>query len=729
MKIVHISDLHFGKHNESLAKDLLSRVRKIKPDLIICTGDVVDNTRKDLFETANAYLHDLEAACAAKAGLDPSLIVVPGNHDYFKGGFLFKDRKDRFGTYFGDNQTDHYFKKHGVWVFGFDSASEGFTGGGGLIREADLDRFHDRYRELENVEGFREAVKILAVHHHPLPVNWDTDWKQRWLTMTNAGAFLSAALLRKVDLVLHGHEHLQARAHLKSTLGGQGDWEVTVLSLGATLRKVENPEYNWFSVIKIDPPSVTVDFYSSEGLTFSDKPQPFVLRSSQERNARLFAESRVSKGYAIERLVAYSIVTADGDVKRIVECEDLRRFGETDPVAAGLPVKIPYTSGYIDKLRMQNPDLTFAALPADEQPQEFETSITGLSDGANFTYAWYAVNSFAMDTVQFTLQHSPTAVKGSDKTEFIYFPVYDPIEELTLVVQFPEGFRPVKLEPRVSWTDKVPPRLWKPAHDLENELGASKAVRFYESMRVASLRVQHPRLNVSYGIQWQVPEAPKRKGKLPTKTERQIQALRNRWTQSTRTLDEQQAALLSLSRIVQMARVDLMNNWGGEIEASFLFFDYDTRSLAVLAAALVGDQTKEIDYESYRMPYGMGIAGRAFKANRIRIYAPLDNADSEEPDYYYKASRREPWHAVLACVPVQDPAAPENGPYGVLCLGSNDAECPLVELDEREPSTESEEKLKQSLGSLNQMIIMEFVQIYLNRKAAAGPLTSGPKGG
>jgi len=106
------------------------------------------------------------------------------------------------------------------------------------------------------------------------------------------------------------------------------------------------------------------------------------------------------------------------------------------------------------------------------------------------------------------------------------------------------------------------------------------------------------------------------------KTERQIQALRDRWTQSKPTSDEQQAALLFLSRLVQAVRVDLMDNWDGEIEASFLFFDYDTRSLAVLAAALVGDQTKELDYGPYRMPYGMGIAGRAFKANRIRIYAP-----------------------------------------------------------------------------------------------------------
>jgi hypothetical protein len=108
---------------------------------------------------------------------------------------------------------------------------------------------------------------------------------------------------------------------------------------------------------------------------------------------------------------------------------------------------------------------------------------------------------------------------------------------------------------------------------------------------------------------------------------------------------------------------------------------------------------------------------------------PLDNADSEEPDYYYKASRGEPWHAVLACVPVQDPAAPENGPYGVLCLGSNWADCPLAELGEHQPSTASEEKLKSFLESLNQKIVIEFVQIYPNRKAAAVPLTLETKGG
>src|SRR5207248_3020581 len=110
-------------------------VRQIKPDLILCTGDVVDNTSTDLFDDANRYLRDLQAACMQATGDEPNLIVVPGNHDYFKKGIWWKDRKDRFGAYFGDDQTDYFFRNHGVWVFGFDSSSDGYTGGGGKIRD------------------------------------------------------------------------------------------------------------------------------------------------------------------------------------------------------------------------------------------------------------------------------------------------------------------------------------------------------------------------------------------------------------------------------------------------------------------------------------------------------------------------------------------------------------------------------------------------------------------
>jgi 3',5'-cyclic AMP phosphodiesterase CpdA len=718
VKIVHISDLHFGEHNESLQTDLLNRVRIIQPDLILCTGDVVDNTHAELFEKANEYLRDLEAACAGKNSVEPSLIVVPGNHDYFKKGVIWRDRKDRFGTYFGDDQADFYFARHGVWIFGFDSASEGFTGGGGRIRDEDLKRFHDRYLALKSEAGFDGAFKIVAVHHHPLPVNWDSDWKQRWLTMTNAGAFRSAALLRRVDLVLHGHEHLQARSHLRSTLGGEDGFQLTVLSLGATLRRVENPQRNWFSVVKVAGPSVSVDFFPSVGAAFAAVPENYVIRSAAQGAAGSYFTSRNEAGYGIERVVSYSILTADGDAKRIVECENLTLSGEKDPLETGLPIKIPFTCGYVDKLKIVKSNLSFSALPENLQPREFETTLTrqAASQGDDFAYSWYVVNSFAMDTGQFALQYSQKEIKGSDKTEFTYFPVRDPIEELTLVVQFPQGFRALELIPRVAWTAAdQPPRQWKAAQELEAELRESKALRVYDAMNAASLRVQHPRIGASYGIQWRVPRAPERTGK-QTKTERQIQELRKRWAQHSPTRENRESVLLLLARLVNAARVDLMDGWSVKVEASFLFLDHSTRSLACVAAGMVGEQTQEIDYGEYSMPFGMGIAGRAFKANRVRIYAPADIGDSEEPDYYYLVPGRPP-HTVLGCIPVQNPEKPEYGPYGVLCLGSDRADCPLAYFGEAASGTNYEERLEKFQQALNREILDGFIQIYLSSKA------------
>ena len=52
VRIVQISDLHscyYGENN----KDLLDRVEKLKPDLIICSGDIVNNAKSDLAYAIN----------------------------------------------------------------------------------------------------------------------------------------------------------------------------------------------------------------------------------------------------------------------------------------------------------------------------------------------------------------------------------------------------------------------------------------------------------------------------------------------------------------------------------------------------------------------------------------------------------------------------------------------------------------------------------------------------
>lgn len=71
MKIVHISDLHFGAEYPDRVALLREQIREEKADLIIASGDLTQAGHKSEFMDARAFLDALETPW----------IAVPGNHD------------------------------------------------------------------------------------------------------------------------------------------------------------------------------------------------------------------------------------------------------------------------------------------------------------------------------------------------------------------------------------------------------------------------------------------------------------------------------------------------------------------------------------------------------------------------------------------------------------------------------------------------------------------------
>src|SRR5664279_2006830 len=71
MRITHLSDLHFGHHDEQLAQGLAADIATQRPDLVVISGDFTQIGSRAEFEEARAFLDRLPAP----------FFAVPGNHD------------------------------------------------------------------------------------------------------------------------------------------------------------------------------------------------------------------------------------------------------------------------------------------------------------------------------------------------------------------------------------------------------------------------------------------------------------------------------------------------------------------------------------------------------------------------------------------------------------------------------------------------------------------------
>jgi predicted MPP superfamily phosphohydrolase len=71
MRLVQISDLHFGRERPDLLVPLSDAIRQASPDLVVMAGDFVQRARASQFRPAREFMDRLEVPWLA----------VPGNHD------------------------------------------------------------------------------------------------------------------------------------------------------------------------------------------------------------------------------------------------------------------------------------------------------------------------------------------------------------------------------------------------------------------------------------------------------------------------------------------------------------------------------------------------------------------------------------------------------------------------------------------------------------------------
>jgi 3',5'-cyclic AMP phosphodiesterase CpdA len=186
--LAHVSDLHFGREEGAVVEGLLDDLARIRPDLVVVSGDLTQRARRKQFEKARAFLDRLPAA----------RLVIPGNHDLP----LFDLPRRLFAPYaryrrYVSEELEPMYRDEEVAVLGLDSTRR-YRAREGELSDEQAQLVRSRFAGLPAA-----LFKVLVVHHPFTPSPAEPDAT----LVGNARNVLRAAEDCGVDLLLSGHLH------------------------------------------------------------------------------------------------------------------------------------------------------------------------------------------------------------------------------------------------------------------------------------------------------------------------------------------------------------------------------------------------------------------------------------------------------------------------------------------------------------------------------------------
>jgi len=211
VRILHVSDLHVGRHESPEAQLSLARlVEELEPELVVASGDLTHRGRRDQHERAAAFLRSL----------GPPLLAVPGNHDVpYTLPARFTSPWAEFERLW--ETAEPVYASELLHVVGINSVrpwrqQSGGLGGGRLARAA--------ARLREAAPG---ALRVAVLHHHLLGAPWRAARKRPVAHRERVLAELAAA---GAELIVGGHIHQAAAAGRREFLvaGDDGAGPVVV---------------------------------------------------------------------------------------------------------------------------------------------------------------------------------------------------------------------------------------------------------------------------------------------------------------------------------------------------------------------------------------------------------------------------------------------------------------------------------------------------------------------
>ncbi len=210
-RLLHVSDLHTGTHEEREIERALARlVERLEPQLVVASGDLAHRGRG----------RELERAAELLRSLGPPVLAVPGNHDIPHTPARFVRPWAEFERVW--ETTEPTASLPGLHVVGLNSARP-FRHQGGALSDAQLERAFERLAAAE-----AGALRVAVLHHHLIGAPWRAARKR---PVSQRGRVLAALVDAGAELILGGHIHQAAvseRREFEVVDGGSGTAVVAV---------------------------------------------------------------------------------------------------------------------------------------------------------------------------------------------------------------------------------------------------------------------------------------------------------------------------------------------------------------------------------------------------------------------------------------------------------------------------------------------------------------------
>lgn len=238
-KLIHLSDLHFGRSDPALLAPLIELVHRLKPHLVIVSGDLTQRARSAQFRQARDFL----------AALPTPQLVVPGNHDVPLHNVFarFARPLDKYCRYITDDLRPTYTDEE-IAVVGINTARSLALQGGRINHE------QMRWAQEQLCAVANDVVKIIVTHH---PFDVPTGHSGR-LVVGRAARAMSVLAECGADIFLAGHLHISHTGHTAERYKISGHSAV-VVQAGTAVSTRSRGEFNSFNLLSVDSARLVIE--------------------------------------------------------------------------------------------------------------------------------------------------------------------------------------------------------------------------------------------------------------------------------------------------------------------------------------------------------------------------------------------------------------------------------------------------------------------------------------